>query len=280
MLRAALAATLGLSCALLALVQCSSDAMATRFISHKGIALISRGTARNMEMRIFAIDPAPFLAEDLSRDALASNHLETAERIAIRMPPTSWRNELLMRIEDRRGHVQLASEYALAAPDPVAIATFATRLARENPYRGYAYLQIAIARIRALGAHPDVLAEQEWQSGVIAATASFTSKGHVRTRWTELALASYERAARLSPYSQTYLLASGTQAWLNGHPTLSRRYFARALAIDPRSVNALAGLGVVAVALGHRAEATMYLRRARSIDPSASFVRTLEHLVH
>ncbi len=280
MLRAALAATLGLSCALLALVQCSSDAMATRFVPHKGIAFLSHSMARDIESRIFAIDPAPFLAEDLSRDALASNHLETAERIAIRMPPTSWRNELLMQIEDRRGHVQLASEFALAAPDPVAIATFATRLARQNPERGYAYLQSAIARIRSLGAHPDLLALQEWQSGVIAATASLGAKGHARTRWTELALACYERAARISPYSQTYLLAAGTQAWLNGQPTLSRRYFARALAIDPQSVNALAGLGVVAVALGHRAEAQNYLRRARAIDPSASFVRTLEHLVH
>ena len=280
MLRAALAATLGLSCAILALVQFSSDAMAARFLPHNGLAPISLATARNIEARVFAIDPAPFLAEDLSRDALASNNLEAAERIAISMPPTSWRNELLMRIAERRGRLQLASEYALVAPDPVAISTFATQMARRHPDLGYAYLQAAIAHVRVLGAHPDVLALQEWQSGVLAATASYESTGRTRTRWRALAFASYERAARLSPYSQTYLLAAGTQAWLNGQPVISRRYFARALAIDPRSVNALAGLGVVAVALGHRAEAQIYLRRARTIDPSASFVRTLEHLVH
>ncbi|MHB8392674.1 MAG: hypothetical protein ACYDBH_24360, partial [Acidobacteriaceae bacterium] len=80
MLRAALAATLVLSCAFLALLQFSSAALAARFLPHTGIALVSLPMARSFESRLFALDPAAFLAEDLSRDALASNNLAAAQR--------------------------------------------------------------------------------------------------------------------------------------------------------------------------------------------------------
>ena len=279
-LRIALGATVLFACAVLATVEFASSAMASRFLPHRGISPLSLSTATRVERLFVRVSPVSFMLEDLASDALVTGHLNDAQRYASLLGATPARNELLMRIAVARHEPKLASEYALAAPDPAAITKYAQEMMRRSPIASYDYVGASIARFESIGAHPDAVALQNWERGRIAASIAERKGGAKRRYWMGRALASYATASQLAPYSQTYLLSAGTQAWLDKRPQLAQHYYLRALAIDPHSVDALAGLGVVAVALGHRVEAQSYLRRARNIDANASFVRTLEHALH
>ncbi len=176
------------------------------------------------------IAPAPYVESSLAQLALERGDAAAAQHYALRLPASSNRDELLSRVAGARGSPQLAFEYALAAFDADAVAAEARRRAIDDPHAAYELEGLLAQRLSARTTHPDALAQTYWQMGLFAnETAWRKVPGSAQQRaWLGRALADFERAARLAPLSERYVIADANQADLLGDRASAARLFRQA----------------------------------------------------
>lgn len=262
-----------------AAIQLASDALSASAAAPRTLPRsIPLHFARLVYRTLDAVAPAPYVEVNLAQDALARGDADAAERYAVRLEASPVRDELLARVAASRGEEELAREYLIAAPDPIAVAAIAERIAARDPAAGYALERLLRTRLARDGTHPDAVAEADWQMGRLANRQAWREiPASPRQRaWLQTGLRDFSAAVELAPLSERYAVEAANQADLLGERTRAQELFAHAAAIDPRSADAIAGLGVIAWQSGDRQTATAYLARAHAIDPQALMVRALE----
>ncbi len=223
------------------------------------------------------VAPAPYVEATLARAALDDGDPAAALRYAMRLPPASERNELLARIALRESEPVLALEYFFAAPDIDAVQIRVDEIARHDPAGALELEERLRDRLADLQTHPDAVAEADWRMGVIASRASELARpGAERAAWNARALASYELAHSLAPFSSKYGLAAANQAYADGDGADASKFYRQTVEQDPGSADAVAGLGLIALEQGRRADAERYLTRARGIDRASPMAAVLE----
>lgn len=272
-----LAAVIAALTLLLGAIQIGSDAIFSRAAPPRSLP---GHLAPSIGVAIYGVidrvAPAPYVNAMLATQALNARRLQLAQAYAVRLPASPQREELLGRIAQARGDEAAAQRHFLAAPDLFAIDQRVDRLARTDPVAAYNLEMRLKQRLERLPTHPDAVAEAYWRLGQLA-TVRAARVPH--ERWLERGMRDYLQAVALSPLTEKYLLAAGSQA-LNLHNAHgARRFFRRAIDVDPASADAYAGLGIADFRLGDRAAAKRDAARSRAFDPNSGALATLDALL-
>ena len=116
------------------------------------------------------------------------------------------------------------------------------QLDKAGDYRAADALQRSlVARLEHEGGDRTALADALWKLGQLDAETGYVEKSQRKEQWQQ-ALQDYQQALQLEPLNETYLLAAGNQALLNGDRAEALQFFNRALAADPGSADAREGL--------------------------------------
>ena len=260
-------------------IQLASDAFTTGTAAEGALpARISLAYGLTVYRWLDRVAPAPYVEITLAQAALAAGDTAAAQRYAVRLPASSWRDELLGRIAAARGEPVLAQEYFLAAPDPGAVGQAADALARRDPVAAYVLEARLKERLARGGRRPDAAAEASWELGRLANRVAWrqTPGSAAQRTWLERALQNFDEAVSLAPLSERYLVEAANQANLLGDRAQAQALFQRSVDLDPSSADGLGGLGVIAFQNGDRRMAMEYLSRARAIDSDSRMVRALE----
>ncbi len=253
--------------ALLALIQCASDAVYAPVVAPRSlVASIPLSFGLRTYEAIDGIAPAAYVNDALATNALLHGDPAAAERYALRMPAQPRRDDLLARAAQAQGNDVLAREYYFAAGDLDATQAEIARVARSNVPEAMVLEGLFRDRLISLRTHPDAVAATYLVSGNLEASLH-EDRG---------ALLFYEDAAALAPNNMAYVLSAANAAFRSGDMQTAQYYFERGLKDDPSSGDCLSGLGLVALRRGDRARALAYLRRAQTIDPKAQMIPALE----
>lgn len=262
-MRSPLLVGLGIALAfLLGAQQAISDVLARNGAQRMSLLLLLPSSVDDRYMLV----PAQRLVA--ARRALAEGKAAQARRELAALPASPDRMALEAQLAEQEGDQRRALALYLAAGDLEGLNRVLARRQAQGDLRGALSLQLEIVRrLAASRTQSDALADAWWRLGQIYAALGYKepSRGVLFRRQ---ALEAYERALALAPFSQTYLLNAGYQAFDLGESARAGALFARAHDADPKSVNALVGLGRVALLRGDRASAGGYLAAAQAIDPS------------
>lgn len=222
---------------------------------------------RRIYSAIERVYPASWVEALLARAALGDGDLGLAQLHLARMEPSAARSELSGRLALASGDRARAMRDFLDAVDIEAVQAEVDRLGSGDQIAAAYALENAIrARLLSNATHPDAVAESYWRSGMLASELGMLQTG----------LADYRAALALAPYSEKYLLATGTQLLELHRYKKARDFFERGTGVDPQSADAYAGLGIVALRLGHRGLASNCERRSRLLDPSSKMLAALD----
>lgn len=223
------------------------------------------------------VAPAPYVEAMLARAAFDRGNLDGARLYALRLPPSPRRDDLLAHIAQARGDDASAQRYFIAAADVFGVAKLVDALAQHDAAAAYRLELQMKDRLAELRTHPDAVAESYWRLGQLATLRGYRGPGGApRMQWFLRGMSDYRRAVALSPLTEKYLLAAGSQALNIADMASARRFFRRAADVDPASADAYAGMGIAALKSGDRAAAIAYAARARAYDPNAGILHTLE----
>ncbi len=245
-LRAIAAVAIGAVLAVCALVQFASDALNANVAAVPGALPRRLPVAFGLQIyRVLdRVAPAPFVETSLSGWELARGNLVAARHYALRLPPTSIRNDLLARIASATGERSLAREYYYAASDVSALNREALHLADRNPIAAYTFERGVRDRFVSLRTHPDAVAQADWRMGMLATDAAehFPTGSVQRTTWLQRGLRDEIAAARLAPLNTKYLVAVAAVEAQLGNPVAARHWYIRTLNVDPNNATARAKL--------------------------------------
>jgi tetratricopeptide (TPR) repeat protein len=231
--------------------------------------------------RVDALDPALAMPAPLrillARRALAANDLARAAALASRLGPSTDRSALEAQLAEQGGDIEGARRAWFDAGAYSELERIGSDLERKGDVRGAERLQATIVeRLSGIRTHPDALAEAWWRLGVLDAALPPHERapegGDVYER---RALAAYEEAIALAPFSAKYLISAASQDLNLGDLDGAQRYFERAAEVVPGSVLIPVGFGEVAVRRGDVAAARRHLADARRIDATEPAVDRL-----
>jgi tetratricopeptide (TPR) repeat protein len=185
------------------------------------------------------------------------------------------RGALEGRLAEQEGNERAAIAAYLRAGDFESLTREVSRMETSGKSREALSIQREIVRrLGLIRTQPDALADAWWRLGQVCAKLGYQEKSE-RAAYRRQAFEAYEQALSLAPFSQTYLLNAGYEAFDLGDFAQASALFSRARDADPKSVNALVGLGRIAFLRGDHAQAHAYLAAARGIDPALPDVRRL-----
>lgn len=262
-----LAAVIFVLAAVLGAVQIGSDAIfSSAAAAHSLPARLPPALGAKVYGAIARVAPAPYVNAMLERAAFDRGDLAQAQYYALRLPPSTRRDDLLGRIALARGDTPAAQHYFILADDIYAIGDRVNALARGSFPQAYALELRLKNRLERTTTHPDALAEAHWRLGKLAG-----GQGH-----SAQAIAEFRQAVQISPLSERYLLSAGFETYSFVGPAQAAKYFERAISADPTSADAYAGAGLSALRLGDVAAARAYAKRAQALDPNSAPVKTLQ----
>jgi len=218
----------------------------------------------------------PFVEAMLARAALDQGDVVTAREHVLKMPPSLSRSALEGRVALASGQHAAAIADFIAADDIPELQREVDRLRQRGELTpAYALENVTRSRLVAAGTHPDAVAESYWRSGVLARLLALRTQPPDAV-WLRSALANYQQAYTLAPWSGKYWLEAGTAALVVGRNGDAQRYYQRAVEVDPDMADAYAGLGVLALQHGDRQAALSYAARSRSLNPASTMLRRLD----
>lgn len=267
--------------AALACVQLASDSIFSQSAARASLpAKIPETLGIAIYSAIERAAPAPYVEAMLAQAALNQRDLARAQIVAERMPPSPAREELLGKIARARRDEVAAQRHFIAAADAFAIRAETTRLAKTDPMAAYR-LELAMRdRLATAATLPDLLADAYWRLGILATQLGYRAHSvTTRRQWFATGMQDYVQAVALSPISEKYLIAAGSQALNLHNPMAAIQYFRRATNQNPASADAYAGLGVAALQLGDRQAALNDAKRSAAYNPRSHFLHTLEKLL-
>jgi len=129
-----------------------------------------------------------------------------------------------------------------SAVDVLSINAHVEQLDKSGDYRGAVALQrTLVLRLERESNDQTALADALWRLGQLDAEVGYVEKAQRREQWQQ-ALRDYRQALQLEPLNETYLLAAGNQALLDGDRAEALGFFDRAARVDPGSQDAREGL--------------------------------------
>ncbi len=229
----------------------------------------------SVAVQIERTDPAlplpPALRLLLAKRALARGDASAASAYLERLPESRDRLALEGGLAEARGDETAALDDYLAAGDLDDIERHVNDLAGGFHFdRALPLQQAVVDRLRGDPTQADALARAYYELGGLDEGHAYRlAVGSPERNLAERDSAdAYERAARLSPLSERYLIAYGNQL-LNVHRAGdARAVFVRAHDVDPTAAEPFVGLAESAFRRGDEAGARANFARARDIDPS------------
>ncbi len=196
-----------------------------------------------------AFDRAPISARlvaplrvTLARRLVASGHTAEARDVVERLPPGVDRYDLEGMLAADRGALLVAADDFVEAGDDQHLASVLDTIVKTDLIHAIALQERLVARFSSSPIPAPGLADAYWRLGILQATLGYVGKPEQRGPANIAALASYQQAVDLAPFSARYLLALGNQASNSGEPALAMATFRRVLELDPQSKDAPAAI--------------------------------------